>query len=342
MGPSGKGFRGRNIGNGYIGWAMMKILGDKHSYDYHIPNVWESDLSDLVVNKINREYSHVVFICQDFIRVASKVLPYRRVINFINRLTVPIVPVSLGVNWFGARDDDKLIASLGEDQKEFLQVLSRESELIGVRSPIALEVLEKLGVSNGVVTGCPSYFESGPNRIVTKGQWNVDTLVTTGESFSPLYPDCYHILQDEIPWVEFLLGHRDEIREVDTRPFGAFCSDNLSAKIVRDHYKILFFSSFSNWELFYEIKKPCLTIGTRLHSAIFALNRGFPAIVTNGDARATEMCKYLGIPHMLLGQDIDKEKLFEELDLTHMNELYESRRQVFLQFLKDSGLGDFK
>lgn len=335
MGPSERGFRGRNIGNGYIGWAMMKLLEQyPDSFEHsHLPNIWESDLPRYLVDYINTNHDSAILVCQDFMRAASRVFPFERVNAFLRKIKIPLVPVSLGANWFGAYDTT-LHEKFSKEQIEFLKILGEQSKFIGVRSPIGAEVLAKLGIHNVSVVGCPTYFESGANRVIKKPEWG--RIVTTGDSFPPKYPNCAHILQDEIPWIEKLMLDK-EVRPLEAKPYGKFCWENLDRKIANGG-EVLFFWYFEDWQYFYETHKPCLTIGTRLHSAIFALNRGYPAICTNGDARASSMCDFLGIPHQLMPQDSDLEQVYNALDLTHMNELYETRRVNFLSFLQNSGL----
>ena len=100
-----------------------------------------------------------------------------------------------------------------------------------------------------------------------------------------------------------------------------------------------FFPDFKRWERFYQKQDWCLTVGTRLHSAIFSCNRGVPAIVTNGDSRARETCEYLGIPHRPdFGTASDLRKEYEELDLSSMNRKYSLLYADFVVYLKRHGL----
>ena len=53
-----------------------------------------------------------------------------------------------------------------------------------------------------------------------------------------------------------------------------------------------------NSDLFESISEYDLFVGSRVHGCITALNSGVPAVNTNYDFRALEMCQYLNIPHI--------------------------------------------
>ena len=53
-----------------------------------------------------------------------------------------------------------------------------------------------------------------------------------------------------------------------------------------------------NSDLFESISEYDLFVGSRVHGCITALNSGVPAVNTNYDFRALEMCQYLNITHI--------------------------------------------
>ncbi|MGD0383052.1 MAG: polysaccharide pyruvyl transferase family protein, partial [Thermoguttaceae bacterium] len=334
--------RGRNIGNGYISYAILKILFGGPAKVAHLPNAWAAPLPQSLADRINQTCSHFIFVMQDYIREDFQVLPFERINQFLEKIQIPVVPISLGANCFNGYDRT-LAFRLGREQKRFLSLISEKSAMIGVRGEYSAEVLDQLGIKNVQVIGAPCYFESGETRTIVKLPWNPNGVVTTGYFFNSKLPDSVHMLQDEMYFIDVLFLRGTEDRSdpnAEALPFNEFdlqFSLNLHLKARQGLLK--FFLNFGQWERFYEDKKWCLTIGSRLHSAIFSCNRGVPAIVTNADARARETCQYLGIPHRPdLGPNSDIAEEYENLNLSSMNQKYSSLHANFIEYLKAHGL----
>ncbi|HEY6772902.1 MAG TPA: polysaccharide pyruvyl transferase family protein, partial [Oxalicibacterium sp.] len=171
MGPSQSGIRGQNIGNGYISYGFLKALFGRPVKVDHISNALETNLSDQLVEEINAKYSHLVWTMKDAIREDFSNLPVERITRFLEKITIPIVPVSLCANSFNGYDLG-LAERLSPNQKRNLALLSEKSKLIGVRGNYTAEILNRLGIKNVKVIGCPSYFENGPARILQKKPWD--------------------------------------------------------------------------------------------------------------------------------------------------------------------------
>ena len=342
LGTSLNHVRGRNIGNGYISYAILKILFGGPAKVAHLPNAWEDPLPQSLADFINQTRTHFIFVMQDFIREDLQTLPFERINLFLEKIRIPVVPISLCANSFNGYDRT-LVSRLSGEQKRFLSLISEKSAMIGVRGMYSAEVLGQLGVKNVWVTGTPSYFESGETRTIVKRPWNPHGVVTTGAYFNTKLPDSVHVLQDELYFINalFLRGTEDSLDpNEEARAFNEFdinSSLHLHIKARQDLLK--FFMNFRQWEQFYEDRKLCLTIGTRLHSAIFSLNRGVPAIVTNVDSRARETCEYLGLPYRPeLGQNSDIAEEYEKLNLSSINQKYSSLHDNFIEYLKVHGL----
>ncbi|MGD0653437.1 MAG: polysaccharide pyruvyl transferase family protein [Thermoguttaceae bacterium] len=342
LGPSMNHVRGRNIGNGYISYAILKILFGGPVKVAHLPNAWEDPLPQSLADRINQTCSHFIFIMQDFIRDDFQALPFERINQFLEKIRIPVVPISLGANCFNGYDGT-LVSRLSKEQKRFLSLISEKSAMIGVRGKYSAEVLGQLGSKNVQITGCPSFFESGETRTIVKRPWNPDGALTTGSFFNARLPGSVHMLQDEMYFIDvlFLLGAENRLDpNTEARPFNEFdIQSSLHLHLKARQGLLQFFLNFGQWEQFYKDQKWCLTIGTRLHSAIFSYNRGVPAIVTNGDARCRETCEHLGIPHRPdLGPNSNIAEEYEKLDLSSMNQKYSYLHANFIEYLKVHGL----
>jgi hypothetical protein len=342
LGPSMNSVCGRNIGNGYISYAFLKIIFGGPVKVPHLPNAWTDPLPKSLADRINQTCSHFIFVMQDFIREDYKVLPFERISQFLEKIKIPVVPISLGANSFNGYDST-LVSRLDKEQKRFLSIVSEKSAMIGVRGRYTAEVLGQLGIKNVEITGPPTYFESGQTRTVIKSPWNLRRVVTTGSYFNDKLPDSVHVLQDEMYFIDVLFLNGEENRldpNLEARPFNEYdIPTSLHCHLKARQDLLKFFMDFREWEKFYEDNKWCLTIGSRLHSAIFSCNRGVPAIVTNGDARARESCEHLGIPYRPdLGPNSNIAEEYENLDLSSMNRKYATLHANFAEYLKTHGL----
>jgi hypothetical protein len=173
MGGSFRNIRGQNIVNTIISYGLLKLLFGRPAQVTHVSNAWAHDLSDCLPDEINEKYSHFIFILQDYIREDFMGLPHERITNFLEKIKIPVVPMSLCANAFNGFDLG-LAGRLSHEQKRFLSVLSEKSKLVGVRGHYSVGILNELGIKNVKVVGCPSYFENGPARYVTKKPWNPD------------------------------------------------------------------------------------------------------------------------------------------------------------------------
>lgn len=342
MGGSFGNIRGQNIGNTYITYGFLKALFGCPAKVAHVSNAWSHDLSDSLVAEINEKYSHFIFILQDYIREDFIGLPYERITNFLEKVKIPVVPISLCANSFNGFDLG-LVGRLSLQQKRFLSVLSEKSKLIGVRGNYSADILNQLNIKNVHVVGCPSYFENGPTRYLEKKMWNADKVITTATFFNRGLPHTSHLLQDELYFINLLFLGGQAVsadKNITVYPFNTeeiVNSLHLLSKAMAG--RLEFFSDLNKWSEFFRSNDHCLTIGTRLHSGIFSINSGVPAIVTNPDSRARETCEYLKIPYdTTISSSSDIRKIYETLDLDVMNNSYPTLYKEFASYLNVHGL----
>jgi hypothetical protein len=342
LGPTTKGIIGANTGNGYISYALLKILCGGPAKVASVPNAWESVLPPDFTDRINRDFTHFVFVMQDFIRDDFHALPFERINRILEKIRIPIVPISLCANGFNGYDPT-LVSRLSGEQKRFLALIAEKSPRVGVRGQYSAEIFHQLGIKNVQITGCPAYYESGPTRTLVKRPWNPQRVVTSGCFFHDKIPSGMHVLQDELVFVDQLYFQGNlipkDIQEASLNFMQAHWEYSMRGLLHALCGHMAFFPNFDTWDRFYTSSDWCLTIGTRLHSAIFSCNRGVPAICTNSDARARETCEYFGIPHRPeLDGKCDLTHEYEMLDLSHINKRYGECHAAFLDYLQAHGL----
>lgn len=318
-----------NTGNSYITYALMKELGVPLNPEFHIQNIYEYDFSNQEVDldKINNQCTHVFLILQDQIRIDESYglkLPYRQIISFLKQVNKPVVVAGLGANSFNGFDPE-FHKKLDPELIWFLKELSDKTEIIGLRGAFTQEVLHNIGIDNTQVIGCPSFFETGRTRVITKKAFRSNMKIAcSGYGIPETFIQknhCSIYLQDkqyvEEPFIKQLCFSRGGgLRNVD---------------------RYFVFSNIDDWKK--SMAKNDFSLGFRLHGTILALNSGVPALCMNGDSRAREMSEFLHIPYRPdLACEPDLEKIYNECSYDDMNKNYPMLYDNFSSFLKKHGL----
>lgn len=102
------------------------------------------------------------------------------------------------------------------------------------------------------------------------------------------------------------------------------------------------------WKAF--LRRFNFALGPRLHGSIAAINAGLPALCTNADSRATEMCKFLKIPHALADlRNYENpitpaefsshiKKAYEACNIDAMNAAYPALFENYKNFIESHGI----
>ena len=321
-----------NTGNSYITWALLKETGCtiESIKGHHIDSLYSYDFANQKhhLEIIETECTHVFLVLQDQIRIQQSYnyqLPYREWISFLSKIKKPILAVGLGANslegfvpQFHKKLNPELIC--------FLQFLSQKCRSIGIRGHYTEEILWNLGIKSVSVIGCPSYYETGRNRIINKpiSYKDIKLGISSGTNLSKCCSGIY--LQDM---------QNCESRIIKAMFFGERIM--LSRKELRDikKGKYRFFSSINNWKK--DVAQMDFYAGLRVHGSMVALNSGVPTVVMNSDSRAREMCEYMNIPyHPELRYCKDIEKIIEICNYDKMNKEYNQKFDKFLSFLSEN------
>ena len=321
-----------NTGNSYIAYAMIKLLYGGLIKPNEIRNIYQYDFNnaDKDIDFINNSCSHVIFILQDQIRVEESYglqLPFEKLTKFLTKIKKPLLITSLGANAFHGQENE-LHKQLSEERINFFKFLSDKTEIMGVRGHFTVEVLNRLGIKNAEAVGCPSFFESGKNRIIEKAPFSNDLKV----AFSGTFFECNiknkgYILQDEMDLIDLLYFNGTKTNfpyEIDYK------------SISKNGYRA--FSDIESWKK--HLKKFDLTFGWRVHGAIASLNAGVPAVIINPDFRAREMTQLFKVPYMpeLANMKINIKEVYEKADYSEMNKVYNTNYDNYIKWLLKNGI----
>ena len=300
---------GSNIGNSYICFAIEKHLSNHFKIlDY---------------DNLDSKADIFLFNCQDNLRIDND-SPLKLPVNFEKS-----VFLSLGINNFPY--DQKI----SFDQK-VLSNLKVASDFypIGVRGFLTHTHLESLGIKS-LEVGCPTFFLRNSLSLRTIKEFPKNSEILIAGDYSGISsPGGFFSQGDyDINVTEEILQSGDYRSNYYVAKNGFFNRRKLYLKSgikAKYYYYVNNFDSspsfFSNYKLF---------IGSRVHGAIMAINAGLPAVVTNYDLRAIELCNYLSIPHIAFLPPIHDPNFikFLNLKLDHMIETYFAKRSKFINFL---------
>jgi len=325
-----------NTGNSYITYAMLRLMGKNSEYlnrKTSHGNLYAAPLDPAEAERINAEFSHVFFTLQDHIRLDFEDRFYVHACDALERLHLPIIAYSLGAN---NTSGVSLAKNLSPAKRRFLAMLSKKCAVIGIRGAFTASILDELGIHNYHITGCPSYFERGPNRCIPHRPWS-DALDVGATGFFS-HPDrqrLRYFLQSEVIPAK-IVYFTDALLKEDYASCGDLIRkpymDSLSAAIKRGN--IALYADMDAWrdDIANHVN---FVIGTRLHGAIMALNAGRPAIVTNIDMRSAETCKFLGIPYYPRGSGLpfNLRAIYETIDIENINRRYGALYDNFVEWL---------
>ena len=145
-----------NIGNSYITYSIMKIIAGGVYDAPRINNIYYFNYdNDKLIDYINVECSHVIFVLEDYIRANALEFP-EGLLEFLKKIKKPITVMSLGSNnIINGKLDNDFINKLSKEKVYFLKELSNLTECLGVRGYRTVEALNKLGIKNSQAVGCP-------------------------------------------------------------------------------------------------------------------------------------------------------------------------------------------
>lgn len=334
----------KNLGNSYIGWSVCKALNINPNELHGVANVWSPEKAYPPAEYINSNFDHVIFILQDQLRQSFSNLPFGLLTELLSKIDLPFTVFSLGANAFGGGVNE-LVANLKQDQISFYKLLSDKAKNLGIRGEFTASVLEKLKITNIKIHGCPTYFESSPEREVkTPDSFGELPVLRTGVYSSQDFQwhgfeyafQCFELEKSFIEFIYF--GSRDRRqRESLLKTLNA-----LPPLYARGLFHAIFegrahfFSSVWAWKELFKKNRFRMSVGTRVHGSIMALNSGVPALLTNVDYRAREMAGFLGIPYdPSVGPETKVEKIEEQIDVEHINKTYKLRFSEYLNWFYD-------
>lgn len=328
---------GDNAGNLVFLQATHRILGTR---DVELV-AGNFSTDPWMASMVNERFDAYVMPLANAFRVSYEP-KLKRMIRFLERLTIPVV--ILGV---GAQSDAKYrfekLKVMEESVRRFVNAVLDRGPSIGVRGELTAEYLLGLGYRDVEVIGCPSMFLHGDRLDVAKRQPQLDRSSALSLNVSPYvkamapiveshvarYPNLTYIPQDHHSLGVLLRGGDARGgRHVDPRmPFHA------DHPLFRER-RVRFY--VEPWPWIDDLATKDFSFGTRIHGNIAALLAGTPAYVFAHDSRTLELARYFEIPHRPMRDvppDVDAADLYAEADYSGLVSGHAKRFADFSDYL---------
>lgn len=320
---------GLNLGNLAFRHALDEMFSNLSDYRLvTYPGIWES---------INAKegIEEVIVSCANWLGVREADERSNKVrANTIEAIDAPVYSFGLGVQASPGADD----VDLGPESVRLARALASKSDYLSVRDELTGRVLEKYGVGNTLVTGCPSNFinpdpmlgqqiiERAEREGKTKGNWsevrtNISEFSGGHSASGKLLQRCFSLMKDtpalyviQAPTLlPFIFGEDDE--------FPTAYAQNLTAPAdeIRQVFRksTLHFSSVPAW---LDFSRTCdLATGMRIHGTMIPLQAGVPSLLIGHDSRTQGLAAVMNIPvvgpdEFLGAVDTGPQKLYELIE----------------------------
>ena len=338
------GKTGGNTGNQIIAHALLSQI----EYD---DISWQHSIDP---RSVKERYDMVVIAAANFL---FRSFDFGGMADYIEKADLPVAIVGLGAQ---SNTYDPNI-ELMPGTERFVKVIAERAVKIGVRGPYTREVLERRGVHNVTVTGCPSYYMGRtPTLSLTKRDFGAVRRLSVNASrdvvshafdsgkMSTVVRDIYRqairldadfIAQSEHAEIILSDGAAAErgraLDEIATYLHGV--ADDRSVRAWANAHVRTFFD-VDQW--IDAIREYDFVFGNRFHGNMIALQHGVPACVVCHDTRTEDMCKFLGMPHVnIVDLDgIDVRALYDRVDCVALGERYKTLYPQYIAFLRQNGL----
>lgn len=293
---------GRNTGN-MLFWESLKA-----NLHLDVKSRWYIKNSDKLFLD---EYK--AFITTDLIWI-NQMQDFSYLNNILDILgEIPLIPISVGLQADCYKNDFII-------HPETVKVLNRISEhcIIGVRGAYTAEILNKYGIKNLSIIGCPSMFmkEAGFERVNNHSE----SLRNVSLNFETFYRSI------DVPKQNFLRYGAENgfsfVEQTDKHISEQLFSDREQFLLVGKwlEMKSRCFYNIDEWRAY--IRKYDFSMGSRFHGNVVALWEGVPALFTICDSRTRELCEYYSLPHMEIEKFDDRKNIQEYYEMADYSEFH--------------------
>ena len=328
---------GANTGNLLFFNAVRSLF--KNDYDYLLKPggeyIWEES--------IKQRYD--ILLCPMANHLSSKILS-KEYVSYLEKSEVSILPIGLGVQAdFHTDIREFSSAFLAQPHcARFISLLNERAKCVCTRGKTSAEFLLNLGYKNEILsTGCPSGTLSENTDLGTLLADNLKRTIQLVENGKPFI--YVHNLPSILKWSSDLLETDQSLIPSATKTMHLFkdkyatniqqsfiplegTEQNFSTNFQGEgrlssregHSDSLRFSIFFNLESWAQaVSSASVSVGTRIHGNILAMQLGIPSLLYSHDERVAELAGQVGMPSISLEKLNSLNSLNDLMDCIHFD-----------------------
>ena len=297
-----------------------------------IKNLHALPMSCAEYRRVNEDFKNIPIVTTDFIWINENSnfdWMYKRVEEFKDTI---FVPMSVGLQSPNMNTNFKLPSSA----KNALSAI-QERAVIGVRGEYTAEILNKNGIKNIEVIGCPSLFYQGtPDVQIRKKSAEIKHVSVNFRTFygSLTVKEKRFLTYCANRGYNFIEQTAYEFSEQNAKDKKYY---NYISKWLTQKKKIFF--DVNDWKL--DMSKQQFSMGLRFHGNVVALWNGIPALFFAIDSRTEELASYFSLPYMKMEEFDDTRPIQYYYDLANydnFNKNYSKLYNRYESFLKKNNL----
>lgn len=215
----------------------------------------------------------------------------------LERINVPVIPFGLG--WKGGVDQSPADFEFTAQSTDFIRAIHQQPGVVtSCRDFLTQQVLENVGVSNVLMTGCPAWYDE--TKIAQDFVW--PTKIRRVVLSMPAHPhaqvwqimDRLHTVFPRVQkYLSFQAGYESPHAK-DKAKNTAWNKATIRRGLLRGFRPISFESNFEKFESF--MSTVDFHLGYRVHSHIFSLSQRIPSILIAEDSRGVGQAEAMGTP----------------------------------------------
>lgn len=251
--------------------------------------------------------------------------------SLVDKYLVPFIPISIGLQ----SSMYNINFRLSNNTVRLLRKLE-ERALLGVRGEYTAEILNKYGVKNIAVIGCPSMYYWKNERLKIVGGEKLEKSSSNFRSFyGKLSVSEKHFLSYCAKYnMQFIEQTKWNFAPelVNDPAYYAYVQDWLSKNAVLP-------TSFEEWRS--ALEGITFSIGGRFHGNVIALWNGIRSLFLTVDSRTKELTDFFHLPSMPMSRfhkERPLEYYFDQADYTDFNRIYPKLYEKFVDFVNRNGL----
>lgn len=299
---------GNNTGNLVFHHAVYnQIQGEKYIIGQDLP--WD-------MGTIRRNCRVIAVPSANHIRENFDLTPF---VDFLERVDLPLVFLGLGAQ---ANTYDQTEIPLHHSILRLLSLMKERSKVVSIRGEFTARILEKFGVTNFRVTGCPSNFINlDPDlagKLAARLSGRMRSFITHGDEPWPKIPAKQDVEQRLATWTmegaamqtqQSVPAFMEFIRR--NNPYGGVDVPEERLDDLRD--ALMPYSPIQEFEDFVDTKMRVyfsvsqwmedsarfdFSLGMRTHGNVVALQAGVPALFLHHDTSTRELAETMAVPLM--------------------------------------------